>query len=307
MACHQCRTGRIKCDGVKPQCATCARLDRNCEYSRIDGRKSRHTESEFSALNNRIAFLESQLRKAQASASLGLDLMTDSTWDAHYGVAVQSDFEEHEEMKLERPLESLKFSVLGLEFDDEKLTTSALGAMCSVNGALIHDEVAGKTVYVGPTSNFHLLPASGTMRPSIAEKVAHYRRTEWLPTEIEYLRSYWDHVHSHFPLFSSPAELQQTAATNLLLKISVLGVGAFFCHSDSDPERQHQVNLAFSSRFTELSGGEIEHVCIPNIKSFLLRSYLAILQGKLESAAVFLGMLSCETLHSLTSTLNGNV
>ncbi|KAF0323538.1 zn 2cys6 transcription factor, partial [Colletotrichum asianum] len=59
---------------------------------------------------------------------------------------------------------------------------------------------------------------------------------------------------------------------------------------DSGTERQNQVNLEFSSRFTELSGGEIEHVCIPNIKSFLLRSYLAILQGKLESAAVFLGI-----------------
>ncbi|KAH0434148.1 low-affinity glucose transporter hxt3 [Colletotrichum camelliae] len=113
---------------------------------------------------------------------------------------------------------------------------------------------------------------------------------QWLPTELEYLESYWDHVHSHFPLFSSAVELQQTAATNLLLKASVLGVGAFFYLSGSDSERQHQVTLAFLSRFTELSGGEIEHVCIPNIKSFLLRSYLAVLQGKLESATVFLGI-----------------
>ena len=35
IACVICRRRKLKCDGVKPKCATCARLGHDCQYDEV--------------------------------------------------------------------------------------------------------------------------------------------------------------------------------------------------------------------------------------------------------------------------------
>ncbi|EEU34528.1 uncharacterized protein NECHADRAFT_88022 [Fusarium vanettenii 77-13-4] len=64
----------------------------------------------------------------------------------------------------------------------------------------------------------------------------------------------------------------------------------------------------YLEHFTSLLGREVDHVCLSNIRAFLLRGYLATFQGKIESATIFTG-IACGMakrigLHVRTSRLH---
>ncbi|KAL1306801.1 hypothetical protein AAFC00_005459 [Neodothiora populina] len=92
MACVLCRKRKLKCDGAKPACATCARLSHECVYDEIR-KKSGPKRGYVKALEARLAQVETMLktqdtvpleRNEPASASASTSLNT--------SVQVQGDY-----------------------------------------------------------------------------------------------------------------------------------------------------------------------------------------------------------------------
>lgn len=54
IACIICRRRKLKCDGTKPSCATCARLGHNCAYDEVR-RKSGPKRGYVKALEERLS------------------------------------------------------------------------------------------------------------------------------------------------------------------------------------------------------------------------------------------------------------
>ncbi|KAI4268230.1 MAG: hypothetical protein LQ337_007958 [Flavoplaca oasis] len=61
VACAICRKRKLKCDGGRPKCATCARLGHNCTYDEIR-RKSGPKRGYVKELEARLAQVETQLK-----------------------------------------------------------------------------------------------------------------------------------------------------------------------------------------------------------------------------------------------------
>ncbi|KAL2756152.1 hypothetical protein ACRALDRAFT_1034169 [Sodiomyces alcalophilus JCM 7366] len=70
LACLICRKRKLKCDGGKPSCSTCARLGHPCAYDEVR-RKSGPKRGYVKALEERLKYLETLLSKTQASPLSG--------------------------------------------------------------------------------------------------------------------------------------------------------------------------------------------------------------------------------------------
>ncbi|KAI8930286.1 fungal-specific transcription factor domain-containing protein [Entophlyctis helioformis] len=68
LACDQCNRRRAKCDGDRPQCATCKRLQRQCTYER-EVRKRGPKSGYVDRLHERIRDLEAQVQTLKISGS----------------------------------------------------------------------------------------------------------------------------------------------------------------------------------------------------------------------------------------------
>lgn len=318
-ACHHCRAGKVKCDGAKPQCGTCTRQSRECEYNTVDGRKTRHSEAEFLAMRNRIAFLESQLTADHATPSKeGHDtqLVTRSGCDTTQPPCREEDvaaLEADDEQRAwaigtndaENVVDALRtpehwqidelFPGLTPTAHSE---SSLLQVFVSILGSFWNDRTSGKRLYVGPTSNLHLAeaPALPIVPSSWLQRVARPPLAPCAATlpEDELLNCYWVHVNPHFQLYSSEHEVKNHMHRNPLLRTSVLAVGGLFHEArNAGPDEQSLVRDPYIEccveRFTRLSGEAVEVVSLSNVQAFLLRSYLATMTGRLESATIFLG------------------
>ncbi|WQF84025.1 hypothetical protein CDEST_09039 [Colletotrichum destructivum] len=319
-ACHHCRAGKVKCDGAKPQCGTCTRQSRECEYTTVDGRKTRHSEAEFLALRNRIAFLESRLTASQPIPSKeGHDtqLVTHSGCNTPQPPCREEDvaaLEANDEQRAWAIGTNGADNVVGVlrtpeywQIDElfPGLTPTAhsesslLQVFVSILGSFWNDRTSGKRLYVGPTSNLHLseAPAPPIVPSSWLQRVVRPPLASCgaaLP-EDELLNCYWVHVNPHFQLYSSEHEIKNHMRRNPLLRTSVLAVGGLFLEAgDADSDERSLVRDSYIERcverFTRLSGEAIEVVSLSNVQAFLLRSYLATMMGRLESATIFLGI-----------------
>jgi hypothetical protein len=56
LACMICRKRKLKCDGIKPSCSTCARLGHSCAYDEVR-RKSGPKRGYVKALEERLSEL----------------------------------------------------------------------------------------------------------------------------------------------------------------------------------------------------------------------------------------------------------
>lgn len=75
LACMICRKRKLKCDGIKPSCSTCARLGHSCAYDEVR-RKSGPKRGYVKALEERLKLVESLLstpESASTSANSGKD------------------------------------------------------------------------------------------------------------------------------------------------------------------------------------------------------------------------------------------
>lgn len=71
-ACGLCRKRKLKCDGVRPMCATCSRLGHECVYEEAR-KKSGPKRGYVKALEARLAQVETQLKKSDDSSIMLVD------------------------------------------------------------------------------------------------------------------------------------------------------------------------------------------------------------------------------------------
>ncbi|KAK1700192.1 fungal-specific transcription factor domain-containing protein [Colletotrichum godetiae] len=298
-ACRQCRAGRVKCDGAKPQCGTCARQSRHCDYNAVDGRKQRHTEAEFAALSSRVAFLEAQLN---GNGLLAHNDSQISHQDEEKALpSMTEDHEPHFDGKGEGNVvysTPERWQIDSLFPTSDFVTQSQslpLKSFASITGGFLHDGKSGRIFYVGPTSNLHIAKATASCLPTskLATAATKPRELPDLPENDELVDCYWEYLSPHLILHESQSEVQLVIRQNCLLLIAVLAVGAFFLRKETYDRCRLDRNLLiefYLRRFTIVSGRETENATILNIQAFLLRSYLAIMQGKTDSATIFLGI-----------------
>ncbi|KXH45845.1 hypothetical protein CSAL01_02007 [Colletotrichum salicis] len=233
-ACCQCRAGRVKCDGAKPQCGTCARQSRQCDYNTVDGRKQRHTEAEFAALNSRIAFLEAQLN------GNGLHAHNDSQISQQdEEKALPSMTEDHETAFDDKGEGNIVYSApehwqIDSLFQTSDFVTqsqsSPLKSFASISGGFLHDGKSGRIFYVGPTSNLHLAKTTASCLPTskLATSATKSRELPALPENDELVGCYSEYLSPHLILHESQSEIQRVIRQKCLLHTAVLAIGAFF-------------------------------------------------------------------------------
>ena len=66
IACVLCRKRKLKCDGTKPSCSTCVRLQHDCSYDEVR-RKSGPKRGYVKALEARLAQVETLLKGSDES------------------------------------------------------------------------------------------------------------------------------------------------------------------------------------------------------------------------------------------------
>ncbi|KAF6810190.1 binuclear zinc transcription factor [Colletotrichum sojae] len=98
LACMICRKRKLKCDGIRPSCSTCARLGHSCAYDEVR-RKSGPKRGYVKALEERLKQVETLLKTQDPPAPpadnsrtipLGLDV-TPSTHSQHSAPTVNFD------------------------------------------------------------------------------------------------------------------------------------------------------------------------------------------------------------------------
>jgi len=72
LACQRCKIRKQKCDGIQPECSTCARLEVECRYIVPSAPKPQEAKLYIKALENRVAELETALTNG-GLAEVGLD------------------------------------------------------------------------------------------------------------------------------------------------------------------------------------------------------------------------------------------
>lgn len=169
----------------------------------------------------------------------------------------------------------------------------AFEALTTLLSGLVIDKENGEATYLGPTSNLHMAHSMcSDRRRKIDDAVPIY---DIVVPEDYILRLYWAEFHPQFPIFvphtrTAGVQLEENTHWPALLYNMVHAIGAWNL-SPSDPYhrfRKESVDL-YLHNFTSGVGQQVDRCCLSNIQSFLLRSYLAINQGKLESATIFLG------------------
>ncbi|KAJ9209725.1 transcriptional regulator family: Fungal Specific TF [Paecilomyces variotii] len=297
-ACRNCKQRRRKCDGIRPKCFRCDELAIECTYDNVDRRKARHSHLEVDALQNRIAYLEEQVRSLQQNrptAPRDTYIVepapsTDST--THFpnedaSVAWES-LDGSADWLLELP---------PLPWDTDK--TSLVRSLLAKKGSeLQFDKRSGKMVYVGPTSNHHLMGTISSMRsPSAAPSDATIApaKPTFSVAEVHLFRIFQSKVHPAFPVVCGDhhpelAELIQQALSHNILCHIMLAIGAFLLDEADlvswNISRETLLSF-YAGAFTANVGPELENCSIQNVKLFLLKAYYDALRGSLESATVF--------------------
>lgn len=292
------------------KCDTCTQLHGVCSYTAVDGRKTRHKEPEVAALLDRIAFLEQKLddlgepssdrmpHTPQTSRDSAFDENSwipsdDPVWstnlplpsDAHSTVV--DDYLSTASHILMPNQDFLAEASSSASTGAKEAALSPLGGLVSVMGDLQLDTATGETRWVGPTSNLHVMPYFLRLNNrdqalcgdgSIESSVLHH--------EAVAVFSFWTQFHPHFPIFGIDAaeDALHTEWPDIIHHM-MLALGHFFHHPDTKSCVQHQLE-----QFTNLLGREVDNLCVRNVEAFLLRAYLAVVMGKLESATIFTGI-----------------
>ncbi|KAK7414953.1 hypothetical protein QQX98_006278 [Neonectria punicea] len=309
-ACRICKQRRSKCDGLRPRCTACQQNSRECNYEGVDLRKARHTAVEFKALNNRIAYLEQQVKDLENQSGQAVETSPrvepdpDHISDTHLVGPTKNDT-----IKLPEILGMSAWDALDATdewMDENPLLTSWDQAQIS----LVRDYLAtklpqlqveknGKTFYVGPTSNLHLLSRGKTDSQSISSIStpggSALQRTSLRAHEERLFETFRTKVHPSFPILGDEYVLEGSqvisqAISHPLLFYSILGTASFVAGDDFSTPWGHSRTDAlefYTAKFTAISGKELENCSFNNVKAFILRAYLEALRGRLESATIF--------------------
>ena len=152
---------------------------------------------------------------------------------------------------------------------------------------------------MGPTSNRHLVKRFQNLarrRSSFASSptsTEQPRNTEENNIEDYLMHVYRSTVHTTISVFARDAFPQSARELPFILRCVVLAVAAYFEPEDSLAKiglLPEETVLFYLRQFIDVMGHEIERSCVVNIKAFILRSYLAMLQGQSQQASIFLGM-----------------
>ncbi|KAL4793196.1 hypothetical protein BDV19DRAFT_391418 [Aspergillus venezuelensis] len=295
-ACTYCKRRRVKCDGARPRCSRCEDSSRDCIYDNVDHRKSRHSHAEFQALQNRVAYLEQQVQMLRgqngSDSPTQPGLGTDAVSQQEDTILSFADVDSVDDWILELP---------PLPWDTDKV--SQVRSMLARKGSQIqHDQQSGRTRYVGPTSNHHLVSGAGSghgSKGAIALSDISASDSTCFPpftaAELHLHNVFKEKAHSTFPLFYSGSCVDEDTVireseSHGILRYVILAVACCLC-DEEDPSawgasRERLIDN-YNSQFTVQAGHELENCCLDNVKAFLLKAYLDVLRGKLESATVF--------------------
>jgi hypothetical protein len=172
------------------------------------------------------------------------------------------------------------------------------------------DQDSGRTVYVGPTSNHHLMTAITSPSGLVPSEVGSQNVTLGRH-EVVLLRTFQERIHGTFPIIhndipAEPQQLMHEVVGQPLLLCIVLATAAFVLDEDVlagwSVSRENMVDH-YCRRFTARVGPELENCCLQNVKAFLLKAYLDSLRGKLESATVFNSQYRHTSSHVETNDL----
>jgi hypothetical protein len=178
----------------------------------------------------------------------------------------------------------------------------ALEALTSVIANLHIEDDNGQAYYVGPTSNMHMLrrpfinPTPGPSRVRPVRSVFDSQSISGPTIPRPYLLDiYWSQFEQYFPSFSESLWQDYRSGKSQSHSLDfmddmICAVGYWHLKPGDRCFQFREVGLEFHmQRFTSAVGQEVDHVCLSNVRTFLLRSYLAIMEGKTESATIFLG------------------
>lgn len=325
-ACSSCRTRRSKCDGARPRCGNCARLDLGCEYSLIDGRKSRHTEGEVKALRDRIRHLEQQLEDSTAVVDrlVRAAVPRDNWWsgESHLaaleqgdgeadGAGTQQSFDELGQVgflagslpgnwELDLPDgDDVLAQASPSQSSEATSAGSVIDTLSAVLGKLRFDQESGEPYYLGPTSSLHLPRLNPRLgRPHTAQ-LAQFQLYFPPPELPGHLRDiYRTTVHRHLPMvqlakLDGVKDTSEFAINPDLLTTQILALASWFLQPD-DPWYSHREACMdyYQNSFTVTVGYEMDRVSLANAQAFVLRAYMGILQGSLDAANIFLGTVA---------------
>lgn len=309
------------------QCGSCNQHSIECVYEGSDLRKARHTTLEFEALTSRITFLEQQVRTLSASGAVekntgwsdailgGYSAQETGRWlDEQIpglscpqidSLSAQNNSGSHESGQPETwPWFTLDSASWELEEDfvlaprEQSQASQALDELTTIFARLQVDRKSGGTFFVGPTSNLHLRRSSRRgpdEAPALPDAHVELTQSQRLTSREQFLLGIYSRaVHPNFPVLErieSAAHTQEREwkqhLSPLLLNI-VLAVAAFFADDSVPPEEKGFCSSRiYLDKFTSLLGHELNQHSLANVKAFLLRAYLAILEGRLESATIF--------------------
>ncbi|KAL2826614.1 hypothetical protein BDW59DRAFT_160804 [Aspergillus cavernicola] len=266
---------------------------------------------EFNALHNRIAYLEQQVRTLLEGQSTQThdESMIDRVEDRSMKDLRNTTSSPQENAYIQlQGFEMLPWDYLDVTNDwtlelpllpwgEDKI--SIVRSLLAKKGSQIQfDQESGKTVYVGPTSNHHLMDAPNAREgqlPSIPSTGNFVENSAFGAHEVQLFQTFKDKVHGMFPIISDDlcaqdSQLAEQAVSHPLLRYPILAVAAFFIDEELLTQWRTTRRLLidnYSERFTTKVGPELENCCTQNVKAFLLKAYLDALRGSLESATIF--------------------
>lgn len=192
----------------------------------------------------------------------------------------------------------------GILLDDhqEESSSLALNALATNIAKLQINVQSGETFYVGPTSNRHLI-----QRPSESPLASRLVPSPPIHADIDtevtlelsdkqkcfLLRIFLEKIQPILPIFDDDAFPSQPQELPPILRYAVLTIAAYVAgsgYSDELGADSRDIVTLYKRKFTYILGAEIEQCRLDNIKAFVLRTYLAVLQGHLESSNMFLSI-----------------
>lgn len=174
-------------------------------------------------------------------------------------------------------------------------TSNAIDDLSTVLGNLHFDDSGGESSYLGPTSNLHLPRSSPPKLYAQGQpSIGHWIDAGLSIPPDHLLDLYWSHVHFYLPIFSyrrdAPRSPSALGLWDGFLYSQVLAAGAWFM-PDDDPYIGHRLACIqfLQDQFDAALSKEISRICLTNVQAFALRSYLSIIDGRLDTANIFLG------------------
>jgi hypothetical protein len=194
----------------------------------------------------------------------------------------------------------LSYADLSVDDHQEDSSSLALNALATNLANLQINIQSGETFYVGPTSNRHLIqrppesfpPPLIPSPPNIADIDTEVTISLSNEQKNFILGLFLRKIQPIIPVFDDDCFPSQPEELPPILRYAVLAVAAYVAGSDFTEEmgfNPRDIVTFYKKKFTYIIGSEFEQCRLDNIKAFVLRTYLAVLQGHLESANIFLG------------------